>query len=156
MRQATSPSPKVMCMYEQTTSLWFCSYCKYLPCDKCSKTRVTKRELRFQTWTCAGCKKSTQQDGQGFKTSTQQDRQMEAAAREACQLPQCAQRTTHAKTPVASNSWVAKKKYFKEVATPSSHVKNKYAATDSLWFCHACKYPPCKKVRCNPNTENGE
>ena len=135
MRQATSTSSEVKSMYETTNWLWFCSSCKYPPCQKCcTKTRVSKREQRFQTWTCAECKKSAQQDSQ-----------WQPAERKPYELPRCAQCLEHAPLPVKHNSWVTKKDYFKFAATPTTEVKRKYEVTSSLWFCMSCKYPPCSK-----------
>ena len=59
-KQANKVHARAADAFAVANKRWFCVACKYPPCASqlssvCSKTRLSKRELRFLTWTCKSC-----------------------------------------------------------------------------------------------------
>ena len=129
-RQAKPPSEAAKKAFETEKKRWFCLECKYPPCasqrsSECAKTRLQKRELRFQTWTCKPCQ------------SVEKD-----PSYPACGL--CGQRPINA---VAPHAWISEEEYYKQAKPASEAARKAFQIEKKRWFCLECKYPACASQR---------
>ena len=107
-KQAKPPLEAAKDAFAVQKKRWFCLACRYPPCasqssSDCSKTRVRKREHRFQTWTCTQCHDDD------------------------CLYPRCGFCEQRATRAPEQKSWVSDKDYYKQVKPPSEAAKKAFA-----------------------------